>query len=143
MSDIKKMIVGETTAAVMRAIFDYRIAQESTEPNLNTVQRAGRIKNLKAQIMAFIKRNHNGLFRIIIPEYMSSKTLMLEFTNFNEDKLSKTWCINSSKEIYYQKDLKDKFIFYTIEVHDNFVQATIIQKVNVGKNIVLRIEAER
>lgn len=126
MTEIKKLVVGETTETVIRTLFDQRISQESSSNDLNSLDRALKIKNLKTQIIGFVKRNHNGIFELIVPEYKIDKVVKLHFTNFEDPNVEEG----------------NDFSHYKIVVNDNFVTADIIQKVCVGKDIVLKIKAE-
>ena len=125
MNKIQKLVVGETTETVIRVIFDHRIAQESSDNALNLIKRASRIKDLKYQVIGFIKRNPNHIFDLIVPEYKSDKELKLSFTNFND--------INADE---------DDFSKVQIHIQDNFVDAEITKKVKIGRDIVLKLKAE-
>jgi hypothetical protein len=121
MNEIKAIVIGEATEATIRYIFDHRILEESKDPSYNTVSRALRVRDLKSQIMGFIERNPNGHFELIAPEYKSEKLFKLSFNNFEEED--------------------DEANEYQIVIADNFVEAEIIHKVTVGKDIVLKIRA--
>ena len=125
MNKILKIIVGETAETIMRVAFDHRIAQESGDIAFNTISKAGRIKDLKNQIMGFVKRNPNSVFDVTIPEYKSDKKVKIAFTNFNEIELD-----------------ENNITLYSIVIKDNFVNAEITQKVKIGKDITLKIKAE-
>lgn len=122
MSDIQKIVIGETTEGAIRGIFDHRIAQESGDISFNNNNRALKIRNLKSQVLSFIKRQPNSSFTLNAPEYKSDKTLALKFNNF----------------VGYDDECSE----YTINIHDSFVDAEVVQHVKVGKDITLRIKAE-
>lgn len=126
MSEIRKLVVGDTTEAAIRLLFTQRIAQESNDPSHSTVNRAIRIKDLRSQIMGFIKRNPNSNFELIVPEYKSEKEIKLVFDNFTSDGSQ------SDNDISR----------YRIIINDNFVEAEIIHRVIVGRDIVLKIKAQ-
>lgn len=126
MNKMRKLVVGETTETIIRILFDHRILQESSENALNTVSRAAKIKNLKTQILGFIKRNPNSVFELVAPEYKTDKTVVMNFTNFEE--------YVATDELGWSR--------YKIVINDNFIDAEIIQKVTIGKDIVLKIKAE-
>lgn len=126
MSEMKKLVLGETTEAVLRLLFDRRVAEESSDPEFNTANRALRIHNLKTQIIGFVKRNPNGRFILIVPEYKSEKVLKVVFDNFTIEDNAEDEKVND----------------YEIVLKDNFVEAEIIHKVIVGKDITLKIKAE-
>jgi hypothetical protein len=128
MSNIKKLVVGDTTKAAIRLLFDQRIAQESNDPSFNTIERALNIGKLKSQVMGFIERNPNSRFELVTPEYKNEKVVKLSFDNFENDGED-------------EDDLNEHTCKYKIVVDDNFVEASIINKVVVGKDIVLRIKA--
>jgi hypothetical protein len=127
MSEIQKLVVGETTETLIRVVFDQRIAQESNEDLLNKVDRALKIRNLKTQVLGFIKRNPNAIFELTVPEYKSEKSLKLRFANFSSHDLDED---------------TTEFSKYSIVLKDNFVEGEIIQQVTVGKDIVLKIKAK-
>jgi hypothetical protein len=126
MNEIKRLVIGNTTEMVIKAIFDNRIAQESTNESLNTTSRALKIRDLKAQVMGFIKRNPNSLFELVTPEYSNDKQLKVVFSNFPS----------------FEPEEEEDISSYKIIVEDNFVGAEIVQRVKVGKDITLRIKAE-
>jgi hypothetical protein len=126
MNEIKKLVIGNTTEMVIKAIFDNRIAQESTNSALNTTSRALKIRDLKSQVMGFIKRNPNALFELVTPEYSNDKQLKVVFSNFPS----------------FEPEEEEDIANYKIVVDDNFITAEIIQKVKVGRDITLRIKAE-
>lgn len=126
MSDIRKLVVGETTETIIRVLFDHRISQESNEGALNTINRAQKIRDLRSQILGFVKRNPNGIFELVVPEFKSEKQVRLTFNNFLSPEL----------------DEDDDASMYRIVVSDNFVDGEIIHKVKIGKDIVIKIKAE-
>lgn len=121
MNDIKPVVIGEGTESTIKYIFDRRILEESKDPSYNTTSRALRVRDLKSQIIGFIERNPNGHFELLAPEYKSEKLLKLSFNNFEGED--------------------DEANEYQINIIDNFVEAEIIHKVTVGRDIVLRIRA--
>jgi len=125
MTTIRKIVVGESTESIIRFLFDHRIALESEEVNYNSIDRAMKIRDLKGQVISFIKRNPNSNFELIAPERISDKIINLRFTNYNDDITELDECSE-----------------YVIEVDDSFVKAYVTQKVKVGKNITLTIKAE-
>jgi hypothetical protein len=125
MNQIKKLVIGTTTESVLRLLFDLRVANESSDPDFNSASRALRIQDLKAQVLGFIKRNPNGTFIVISPEYKSEKVLTLKFDNFILDE-----------------DEEENDNTYEIVINENFVEAEITHKVLVGKDIVLKIKAK-
>ena len=125
MSEIQKMIVGETTERIIRTLFDQRIQQESTEPDYNTSSRASRIKDLKIKVISYIKRNPNAQFELVTPEYKADKQLVLVFSNYELANLN-------------DKDVSK----FTITISDNFVEAEVRQKVIVGKDMIMKLKAE-
>lgn len=128
MNEIRKLIVGDTTETIIRILFDYRISQESNSDAFNKVNRALKIKNLKSQIMGFVKRNPNSAFELIAPEFKSEKLIKIRFTNFDD--------------VNYDTEEDDNISNYQIVVNDNFVNADIIKKVKIGKDITIKISAE-
>jgi hypothetical protein len=124
MSEIKKIVVGETTEIVIRTLFDQRIQQESTEQQLNTISRAMKIKDLKSKVIGFIKRNPNSMFELFVPEYKTEKVLKLQFRNYEIDG--------------GDEDASE----YVITIHDNFIEADACHKASVGRDIILKIKAE-
>lgn len=126
MNEMKNIVVGETTEIIIRTLFDSRIAQESNENAYNTVDRALKIRDLKSQMLGFIKRNPNAIFKITAPEFKSDKNIRLTFSNFD----------------HYLSDEEDlNLSLYKIDIQDNFIEANIIQEVKVGKDIMLKIKA--
>jgi hypothetical protein len=121
MNDIKPLVLGEGTESAIKHVFDHRILEESKDPSHNTISRALRVKNLKSQIIGFIERNPNGHFELVAPEYKSEKLFKLSFNNFEEED--------------------DEANEYQIVIADNFVEAEVIHKVTVGKDIVLKLRA--
>jgi len=124
MSEIKKIVVGETTEVVIRTLFDQRIQQESTEQQLNTISRAMKIKDLKSKVIGFIKRNPNSTFELLAPEYKTEKILRIQFGNYEIDGLD------------------DEASQYVISINDNFIEAEARHKASIGKDLVLKIKAE-
>ena len=124
MSEIRKIVVGETTEIVVRTLFDQRIQQESTEPQLNSISRAMKIKDLKSKVIGFIKRNPNSIFELLVPEYKTEKVLRLKFGNYEMDGSD------------------DDASQYIITVRDNFIEAEACHKASVGKDMILKIKAE-
>jgi hypothetical protein len=124
MNDIKVLVIGSITEAIIKSVFDIRIAQESKDSSLNAIQRAMKIKEMKSQILGFIKRNPNSNFELIIPELKSNKNLTLAFSNF--------------QSFEPEEECTSK---YKIVINDDFVTAKVIQKVTVGEDIVLRIKS--
>jgi hypothetical protein len=128
MSEIRKLVVGDTTETIIRILFDHRISQESNNDAFNRANRALKIKDLKSQIMGFVKRNPNSTFELVAPEFKSEKLIKIRFTNFDDCN--------------YDTEENDDISNYQIVVEDNFVNADIVKKVKIGKDIVLRIKAE-
>lgn len=124
MNDIKVLVIGSITEAIIKSVFDVRIAQESRDSSLNAINRAMKIKEMKSQILGFVKRNPNSNFELVVPELKSNKNLTLAFSNFQ------------SSEPEEECDSK-----YKIVINDDFVTAKVIQKVTVGEDIVLRIKS--
>lgn len=124
MNDIKVLVIGSITEAIIKSVFDVRIAQESRDSSLNAINRAMKIKEMKSQILGFVKRNPNSNFELVVPELKSNKNLTLVFSNFQ------------SSEPEEECDSK-----YKIVINDDFVTAKVIQKVTVGEDIVLRIKS--
>ena len=126
MSEIRKLVVGETTETIIRVLFDHRISQESDGSALNIVSRAQKIRDLRSQIIGFVKRNPNAVFELVVPEFKSEKKVKLTFSNF------------VSPDLEEDEDIAN----YKILVSDNFVDGEIINKVKIGKDIVIKIKAE-
>lgn len=124
MNDIKVLVIGSITEAIIKNVFDVRIAQESRDSSLNAINRAMKIKEMKSQILGFVKRNPNSNFELVVPELKSNKNLTLVFSNFQ------------SSEPEEECDSK-----YKIVINDDFVTAKVIQKVTVGEDIILRIKS--
>ena len=124
MNDIKILVIGSITEAIIKSVFDVRIAQESRDSSLNAINRAMKIKEMKSQILGFVKRNPNSNFELVVPELKSNKNLTLAFSNFQ------------SSEPEEECDSK-----YKIVINDDFVTAKVIQKVTVGEDIILRIKS--
>jgi hypothetical protein len=124
MNDIKVLVIGSITEAIIKSVFDVRIAQESRDSSLNAINRAMKIKEMKSQILGFVKRNPNSNFELVVPELKSNKNLTLVFSNFQ------------SSEPEEECDSK-----YKIVINDDFVTAKVIQKVTVGEDIILRIKS--
>ncbi len=128
MEGIKNLVIGETTETLIRAIFENRIAQESTSENLGSIGRTLRIRELRSQVMEFIKNNPNSIITLTSREYKSPKVLELRFANFNDDYLDVTDEDNS---------------VVTIEIADNFTEARIIRKAEVGRDFILTLRAKQ
>lgn len=119
---MKPIILGELTESIIRLIFDKRAALESNDDSLNTMSRTLKIKDLKNQVLSFIKRNPNCRFMLEVPEYNTEKITRLQFSNFveptDEDEIA------SSIELI---------------INDRFTKCIITEKVTIGKDIVLTL----
>jgi hypothetical protein len=120
--EIKKLIVGNTTEVLIRTLFDNRIAEESSSNDLGNIARAMQIKDLKNQVLVYLKSNPNSRFTLVAPEFKSEKTIVLKFNNFIEEE-------------------DDEDSSYAINIQDNFVEAEIIKFVEVGQNLKLTLKA--
>ena len=123
MSVIKGVIIGKSTEALIRLLFDNRAAQESTEGALNAMTRASKIKNLKNEVISFIKRNANSKFELEAPEYDTEKKVKLSFNNFTGEE--------------EEEDITSEF---KISIDESFTTCNVSQKAKFGKDITLRIE---
>ena len=117
---IKKLIIGNTTEALLNTLFNNRISEESTSNDFNSNSRAIKIKDLKNQIIGYMKRNPNSRFTVIAPEFKSEKQVKLQFNNFLDEE-------------------DDDDSVYVISIEDNFVTAEIIKIVEIGNNIKLTL----
>lgn len=120
MRTMRKIVVGDTTEAVIKLAFDKRAAQESGDSPLDSMSRTLKIRDLRIQIISFIKRNPNSRFRLEIPEFNTEKLLRIGFSNFvetNEDD--------------------DSIAKYELKVNDRFTECTVIQKAEYGKDIII------
>jgi hypothetical protein len=124
MDTIKKVVIGDTTEAIIKLLFDHKIAQESNEGAMNAQRRALEIKDLKGQIISFIKRQPNAKFSIEAPEHRINKSVKLSFTNYDED----------------QED--DDSIQYKVVVMDDYSSCRITQKSILGADVTLTLKAE-
>jgi hypothetical protein len=127
MNDIRKfaIVLGETTEKIIRTLFDYRILQESNDSSLNSASRALKMQDLRSQIIGFVKRQPNSIFKIVSPEYKSEQKISIKFSNFTYDEV----------------DVDNLPSEYDIIINENFVEATIVHKIKVGKDITLKIKA--
>ena len=123
MGNISRVVIGESTETALKTLFDSRIAQESSEEALNLMSRTQEIRDLKNQVLSFIKRNPNSSFEVIVPEFKVGKVLTLKFTNFPE--------LEDDEEVSE----------YTLEVNDSFDVCEITQKADLGKDIRLTLKA--
>lgn len=123
MSAIKGIIIGKSTEALIRLLFDNRAAQESTEGALNAMSRASNIKKLKNEVISFVKRNANSKFELEAPEYDTEKTVKLSFNNFTGEE---------------EED--DVTCEFKMVIDESFTKCNISQKAKFGKDITLRIE---
>lgn len=123
MNEMKQLVLGKTTETLIKTLFNERLVQESSEESLTTATRSMRIKDLQIQVLSFMKRNPNSKFELIVPEYKVAKTVRLTFSNF---------------ETY---DDNDETSFYSIVIQDNFTDADIIQKMKIGKDIILKLKS--
>jgi hypothetical protein len=121
--EIKKLIVGNTTEVLIRTLFDNRIAEESSSNDLSNVARAMQIRDLKNQILVYLRSNPNSRFTLVAPEFKSEKTVVLKFNNFIGEE-------------------DDEDSSYAINIEDNFVEAEIIKFVEVGQNLKLTLKAK-
>lgn len=123
MNTIKKIVLGDSTEAIIKSIFNNRIAQESREETLNSISRASQIKDLQIQVLSFIKRNANSSFKLKFEEYNVNKQLVLNFTNF--------------QEIDFSED--DETSKFELEIDNSFTKCYVSQKADLGKDITLTI----
>jgi hypothetical protein len=121
--EIKKLIVGNTTEVLIRTLFDNRIAEESSSNDLNNVARAMQIRDLRNQVLVYLRSNPNSKFTLIAPEFKSEKAITLKFNNFIEEE-------------------DDDDSSYAITIEDNFVEAEVIKFVEVGQNLKLTLKAK-
>lgn len=122
MNTLKKIEIGETAEALIRLIFDKRVALESADENLNHYSRALEINALKASALAFIKRNPNAKFKLISPEKIFPKDFSIEFSNYCGE-------IENPSE-------------YTLTINEDFDEIKVNQKVKVGRDIKFTIKIE-
>ena len=120
----QQVVIGESTETLLKLAFDNRIAQESGEGALNAMSRAIQIRDLKTQVLSFIKRNSNSKFKIEIPEYGVDKVLTMSFTNFIEEDIEEV-----SK--------------FDMAIDDNFTKCRIAQKADLGRDIELILTSEK
>jgi len=128
MTTFKKIILGETTEAAIKLLFDNRIAQESSDEStaLNVMNRSMTIKDLKTQVLSFIKNNPNSSYKLIVPEFNSDKKLELLFTNYS----------------YLNDEDEDKVSEYEIVVDEAFNECNIKHKSLLGEPVKLRLTAQ-
>lgn len=120
MSSIKRIIIGEATEDAIKALFDSRIRQESSEGSMNMSRRQLDISHLKTQVLSYIKNNPNAKFELVVPELKIGKTVKMVFTNyasFDEDN--------------------DPISTFTLTINDEFDKCVIVQKADIGKDIEL------
>jgi len=127
MKEIKPIIVGDTTRAIISSIFDSRIIKESSEDRMNILSRAIQIKDLKIHILNFIKRTPNAIIELTAPEYYSDKKVKIIFNNFNED---------------YDLSEDEDVVKFNIDVDESYTEAKITQKVSIGKDIVMILKSK-
>jgi hypothetical protein len=125
MNEMKRIVVGDTTEALVRSIFDQRTMQENSgEKSLNAANRSLTLKDMRAQVMAFIKRNANSRFSITFQELNLNKTTTISFTNYDEDP--------------DEEPVGD----YVFDMSEDFTKCEITQKVKIGKDIKLFISSK-
>jgi hypothetical protein len=123
MDILKKIEIGETTEALIRLTFDKRIALESEDENLNHYSRAMEINALKANTLAFIKRNPNANFKLVAPEKTFPKDFSMDFSNYSGK-------IDNPSE-------------YILTINEYFDEVKVTQRVKVGRDIKFSIKIER
>lgn len=130
MSDIRPIVLGSITERLIRAVFESKICQESSNDSRemwNLATRTMKIKELQTQIFTFLKNNPNTIFTLIIPEYSIQKNIQLTFASFI------TEC----------DDNEEDFSQIAIEIDESFMFATITKKSKIGKNIVMKIQVKQ
>lgn len=130
MNEIKKIVLGNTTEKIISLIFDNHMLQESMERNKNQISRDLRIRDLKSQLMGFIRRNANAIFELNFTEYMSDKVTKIIFTNFDGYDLEDA--IN-----------EDEFSHYIIDIDTLCSSIIITHKVKIGKNITITLQSRK
>jgi hypothetical protein len=124
MNQIKKIVVGSTTEAAVRLLFDNKVLQASNDGGtLTLVARALKINDLRTQVLSYIKRNPNSRFEIIAPEHSVDKSIGLVFNNF----------VDSGDD--------DDVSEYRIVIDDSFTSCEITQKAKIGADITMTLKA--
>lgn len=114
---LKKVVLGESTEAVIRHLFDRRSAQEGNEGSLNSMDRSLRINELKGEVLHFIKNNANSNFSLVVPEYKVNKSVKVTFSN-------------------YLGELDGEASEYVFKIDENFSKCEVVHKLRVGRDVV-------
>jgi len=126
MNEVKQIVIGDVTKSIINSIFDNRIIQEDLNNDQNHLSRAIRIKQLKIEIMNFLKRNPNSVDEINANEYLLNKKVKVICNNFNED---------------FEMSDEEDICRYVIDIEDNYVEARVTKKVKIGRDIVSIIKS--
>ncbi len=126
MNEVKQIVIGDVTKSIINSIFDNRIIQEDLNNDQNHLSRAIRIKQLKIEIMNFLKRNPNSVVEINANEYLLNKKVKVICNNFNED---------------FEMSDEEDICRYVIDIEDNYVEARVTKKVKIGRDIVSIIKS--